>query len=155
MKINAASRLLAAAPEDREQDWSAAGCFILCLKTGRMLLGQRSAKVDEPLTWCPFAGTTEPGETPEQTAIREIGEETGYKGPMSLAKLPTFKEIPHFQFFNFLAVVPEEFTPVLNWETEKAEWFDLDFWPSPLHPGVTWLLEETCDEDFTQSALKD
>lgn len=89
----------------------------LARTTGRVLVGLRSRRVPRPLTWAPFSGHTKRGETPKETALRELAEETGYTGPMVLRQAG-----PRF----FVAIVPDEFPPILNWEHEDAAWLDPD-----------------------------
>jgi lipoyl(octanoyl) transferase len=47
---------------------------------GRVLLLRRTP--DRGGFWQPVTGRIEPGETPEAAAVRELGEETGYPGPV-------------------------------------------------------------------------
>ena len=61
----------------RDTGWSL-GAAGLCLCDGHaVLLVQRSAHGDNPGTWALPGGALEPGETPEQAALREAREETG------------------------------------------------------------------------------
>jgi len=55
----------------------------------------------------------------------------------------TFKHPSGFKYHNFLAIVPDEFAPKLDRETEEAEWVDPPEWPSPLHPGAKELLNSS------------
>jgi hypothetical protein len=90
-----------------------------------------------------WGGAMDSGESPEQAALRELQEETGYSGSVNLQPLWTFEHSSGFRYYNFLAVVDSEFRPRMDWETQGFEWFDLadtDTWPSPLHPGVKTLL---------------
>ncbi len=81
--------------------------------TGRILMGLRSPLVTRPMTWAPFGGHREPGETLEETVIRELYEETRYRGPIKLKKIGSQA---------FIGVVPDEFPPVLNWEHIGSKW---------------------------------
>jgi hypothetical protein len=51
-----------------------------------------------------------------------------------------------FRYYNFLAIVDEEFTPQLNWETKEFTWTELDNFPEPLHFGLKWLLSQDYDK---------
>ena len=84
---------------------------------GRLLLGKRSGHVNNPRRWEGWGGSREPGETFKQCALRELFEEAGYAGPMWLYTI----DPPN----RFIGLVPFEFTPRLNWETEQAAWFVL------------------------------
>lgn len=112
-----------------------AGCIIQAQDTGRLLLPFRSATVLEPHTWGTWGGAVDSNETPELAVRREVSEEAGYYGHYDIEPLFVFKS-GTFRFYNFLAVVDEEFVPRLDWETEKAHWFALDELPSPLHFGL-------------------
>jgi len=50
-----------------------------------------------------------------------------------------------FKYYNFLAVVDDEFTPNLNWETDNFKWVELDEVRhlSPLHFGLRVLLQHS------------
>lgn len=63
--------------------------------TGKILLIRQFRKACEEVLWEIPAGKIEKGEKPEETAIRELQEETGYE-PASLQKLYTFYTSPGF-----------------------------------------------------------
>ena len=92
------------------------GIFIIAQDTERVLLGERSWAVNEPGQWAGFGGLANFGESLEGAALRELQEETGYTGPVDLIDLDEGL---------FIGMVPSEFPPVLNWETERARWFTL------------------------------
>jgi 8-oxo-dGTP pyrophosphatase MutT (NUDIX family) len=115
-----------------------AGALILAADTGRYLVAKRSHLVDHPGTWATWGGAVEPGETPAEAVEREIWEETRYSGPLDLEELFTAQG-PNQAYVNFLAVVPGEFRPKLNWETSAYRWVLPGRWPTPLHPGLEAL----------------
>lgn len=117
-----------------------AGCIIRAADTGRILLGLRSAEVDDPLTWGTWGGEVDPGEEVERSVVREVFEEAGYSGEMTLAKIFTYTNASGFIYDTFMATVPSEFDPVLCWETEEARWFRSGEWPDPLHFGLAAVL---------------
>jgi 8-oxo-dGTP pyrophosphatase MutT (NUDIX family) len=94
----------------------------------------------EPHTWGVPGGKMEPGETPEETAVRELREELSYHGELLLVPSFVYRE-PNFNFFNFIALVPDEFESQLNWENDDARWFAQSKLPKPLHFGVDALLK--------------
>ena len=47
-----------------------------------------------------------------------------------------------FRYYNFLAIVPEEFEPDLNWENDAARWVEFGDWPAPMHFGLKALLND-------------
>ena len=119
----------------------AAGAIIKAKDTGRYLLAYRSADVFEPHTWGIWGGKIDGEESPTEAIIREIEEELG---DIKLSNPPKFLWLykdGDFKYYNYLVVVDKEFTPNLNWETEKSGWFELDKFPKPLHFGLKALLD--------------
>lgn len=89
------------------------GIFPLALSTGRFLLGERSWMVGSPEQWGGFGGTLNVREEPEDGAMRELREETGYTGEA---------QVYEFAPSIFIAELPDEYHPKLNWETTRAKW---------------------------------
>jgi 8-oxo-dGTP pyrophosphatase MutT (NUDIX family) len=120
----------------------AAGCVFMAMDTGRICIAHRSSAVEQPSTWGTWGGAIDGNEDPAVAVRREVREEAGYSGAMRLIPLYVFEHSSGFRYFNFLALVPHEFEPSLNWETQDSDWFSLDRLPSPLHPGLTKLLSD-------------
>lgn len=120
----------------------AAGMLFLAKDTGRIGIAKRSEYVLEPETYGTMGGAGNPGESPEQVAIREgCKEEAGYTGKVEMIPLAVFEHHSGFKYFNFLGVVEKEFEPTLNWENCSFSWVDsLDNLPTPLHPGMNFLI---------------
>ena len=114
-----------------------AGCLFYAQDTGRVLVAHRSDQVTEPGTWGTWGGKIEDGEDPAAAAEREAHEESGEVG--ELLPIWTFQHPSGFKYYNFLAVVPSEFQPKLNWETQGSKWVEYGRWPQPMHPGLTEL----------------
>lgn len=123
--------------------WGKAGAGVIfwAEDSRRFLLAHRSPLVEQPNTWGTWGGAINKGETAEQAAIREAREETGYHGHLHLEPLYTYKHSSGFEYHNFLAITPEEFTPQLDWETQGHAWVRHGEWRTPLHFGLSKLLE--------------
>lgn len=119
----------------------AAGAFIVAADTGRCLLQKRGPDGDFAGYWGQFGGGMEPGETREGACQRELYEEAGYDGPIFIRALKANVD-PQFTYHNHAAVIPREFVPKLNAETETHLWCEYGQWPDPLHPGVIRLFKD-------------
>jgi 8-oxo-dGTP pyrophosphatase MutT (NUDIX family) len=147
MKIEATQRLLAdtGGPLADTNYWAkrGAGCIILARSTGRFLFPLRSQEVSEGGTWGTWGGSIDAGEEPSTTVRRELAEEAGYAGPLELRPLFTFRSADlGISYQNYLAIVDDEFQPVLNWETSASLWTSFGRWPTPQHPGLETLLND-------------
>ncbi|MEO5990348.1 MAG: NUDIX hydrolase [Ferruginibacter sp.] len=119
----------------------AAGILPICTETGRALICLRSAHVHTPNTWGTWGGISNGKEGFKITALREFREETRYTGSIKL--FPAYlNKTSDIYYQNFVGLVKEEFTPVLNWEAEDYKWIEIyDFFSlTPLHPGLEALL---------------
>lgn len=130
---------------------SGAGCLFLAKNTGRICIAHRSTDVQEPGTWGTWGGAIDKNESPEQAVAREIKEETGYSGAFELVPLFVFKHDTGFVYYNFLAIVDEEFTPQMNWETQGFDWAKFGDWPSPIHPGLRSLLNDSASNKIIRN----
>jgi 8-oxo-dGTP pyrophosphatase MutT (NUDIX family) len=127
----------------------AAGILVICPTTKRILLNHRSEDVQEPLTWNIYSGKLDDDELEEnidQVAIRELREETGYKGKIDLIPSYIFRK-GKFTFYNFIGLVPKEFIPIDNWESIGHQWCTLDEFLEikPKHFGLRTLIEKDLD----------
>lgn len=122
------------------------GCVVHALSTGRFLLALRSAWVQEPGTWGTWGGAVPEGVDPAASALRELAEETGCRDVVAMVPVHVYRdEATGFAYENFVAVVEDEFDPVLNWENEGWKWVAHGEWPQPLHFGLADLLENVPD----------
>lgn len=116
-----------------------AGCVFMARDTKRFLLCHRSWAVEQPGTWGNWGGAIDASEDPATAAQREAREELGHSGDgLTLVPLYVFRK-DTFRYHNFLAIVDEEFDPVLNWEAQGYRWCEWGEWPEPLHFGLQAL----------------
>jgi 8-oxo-dGTP pyrophosphatase MutT (NUDIX family) len=132
-----------------------AGCIMLARDTGRILLPHRSWAVEQPDTWGTWGGAIDAGLSPEQAVRLEVSQEAGYHGHYDLIPLYVFKHPSGFRYFNYLAIVEEEFEPVLNWETQDHAWVEYGHWPAPLHFGLQGLLKNPLSRKIIQAAVEE
>lgn len=111
--------------ESRHYGNMGSGILPYCDETKRFLVGLRSQECYEPHTWGLFGGKSDDDDADEiaiqQSAIRELEEETKYDGDIKLLKGVVFKD-NNFEYHNYVGIVSEEFEPILNWENDKAKW---------------------------------
>lgn len=130
----------------------AVGTILKSKKTGRILVLQRSKIVMDPNTFSiVISGKIDENESKKQTAMREISEELDYKGKiLSFELIDVFKDKNEmkgfegtFKFYTFLAIVPKEFKPMLNWEHTKYFWWNgEDKIKGKMHYGSKRLLRK-------------
>ena len=91
-----------------------------------------------PECWSLPGGKSEAGESLFETLERECTEELGtmpvYLKLMSIEKFTTADG--KFEYNTFVAVVDDEFIPVLNHEHFGYAWIDATVIPKPLHKGL-------------------
>lgn len=114
--------------------------------SGQVLLGYRLSKHGNG-TWAPPGGHLEFGETPIQTAIREVCEETGLIIPQNkISEFAYTNDIfpdkhyitIHCRIDNFIGV-PKVIEPD---KCNVWKWFDTDKLPEPLFLPVINLLKQ-------------
>ena len=119
-----------------------AGVGAILVRHGRILLGLRRGAHGGG-SWSVPGGKIEPGETPEQAAMRELREETGLEAtnPRVLAQtLDDFPDVCYrtsFVLLDWVGGRPEELEP------EKSgdwDWFDWEALPQPLFLPVENLI---------------
>lgn len=137
---------------------SGAGAIIQAKDTGRILVVRRSSRVNEPLTYSiVLSGKIDAEEDPYAAAKREVKEETGYTGKILKSYIidvftdendnEQWSEI--FTFTTYKFVVPHEFDPKINWETQSVFWWDgkRDI-KGQLHFGTKSLLKKYYNKIF-------
>lgn len=165
MKLNAAQRLLA---HKVGEQWKqgvrgyhqAIGSLILAADSLKFLFQLRSADSDTPSTYGCFGGSIDGAEDLNQALFREINEETGYAGPFTqlMPLRPSIDFGRGFTYYNNLLVVPSEFAPRAEGkfadESDGHAWTLYGEWPTPLHPGLAWLLSLPETQFTLRSAIK-
>jgi 8-oxo-dGTP pyrophosphatase MutT (NUDIX family) len=135
-----------------------AGILFVCKATHRILLLLRSPNEEDPNVWCGLGGKGELGESPMQTAKREVWEE-GQITPdqYNLIKTPlrVNKNTPKFRFITYLGIVEQEFQPTINHEHVAARWFDLsEISQIPLHYGISAIINDQKNMEFINKYLE-
>ena len=134
----------------REFQTQGAGCLLVAQDTGRWCLQQRSDSVSDPGVWSTWGGGPEPGESLEQTVRRELAEEAGYHGPLTLYPLSENR-----QYVTFVGVVPQEFEPRPCSEWKDYCWVDQGQWPQPLHHKLMPALEKLITSQVVEVVAED
>lgn len=133
---------------DDEQPTTRAAGVAFVTPSGEILFLRRAArgyKGDHSGEWCLPGGVVENGETPEQAAVREAKEETGYVSAhpdgsdLTQAHAHTLDGV---HFTTFYQPVADQFVPTLNEEHTDHRWAHIDAAPDPLHPGVRATIDE-------------
>jgi len=98
-----------------------------------LLLGLRGRHLRAPHTWCCWGGGMNPGEVPAEAAARELREESGFRGPLTLVPGSEWEHRVRagpfrlYTFHNHLGTVEEQFDPphLDGYEVEDARWMSL------------------------------
>lgn len=134
LAIHAMQRLIKAGRETGE----GAGALFYCPETENFLILKRSDEGDEPGTWCGLGGGRDNAEPLEMTVRRESFEEAAL--PMDaeydLYKVCKLRHDDGFQFTNYLALIAEEFIPVLNDEHSGYQWCKWQDFPPDMHQAM-------------------
>lgn len=118
-----------------------AGCMVMSRRTGRFLFCLRPDDAPSGGTWSVWGGKGEPGERPEETALREVREETGHDHRGDLFHLHHM-DARSFSYHTFLMVVEDEFVPRPSRECAGYAWLPVELVPSPMHWGLAGLLAD-------------
>jgi len=134
MKIEALHRLRAG-----RETGTGAGALFYCTETENFLILLRSDDGDDGNCWCCLGGGVDDDDPDiRHTVRREAFEEAGLDmdHPYDL-HLVGVKHYPDgFKFTNFLALVDEEFYPVLNEEHKGYQWCKYKDFPENMHQGM-------------------
>lgn len=135
-QLHAAARLRITAGRATGQG---AGAIFYAADTGQFLIVQRSDTGDCAGQWCGLGGGVDDTDTSyEHTVRREAEEEGGFSqdAPCDLHFINSDDQ-GDFVFHNYLAVVPNEFEPVLNHEHTDHAWVPYEeFANREMHEGL-------------------
>lgn len=131
----------------------ASGVLPVCETTKRICLAWRSRRVHQGNCWGTLGGAIAQGLSPEQNALQEVMEETGYAGPVQMTPAYVFVS-GQFRYYNFIGIVGEEFGfhPVgkHSRETDRIAWMTYEevvqqAAAGKCHPGLVALLHNSKD----------
>lgn len=137
-----------------KKDIVCSGALFYARNTKRFLFLERT-KTKTIGQWGLVGGMAEHNETPWKALQREIQEEVG--------KTPSIKKViplemftsndSKFFFHTYLAIVDNEFIPVLNNEHSGYAWTNVNCWPKPLHVGLRNTLQNKAIKEKLQTVL--
>lgn len=130
------------------------GALFYARNTKRFLFLERT-KTKTAGQWGLVGGMAEGNETPWKALEREISEEVGKTPPIKkVIPLEMFtSNDSKFFFHTYLAIVDNEFIPILNHEHSGYAWTNVNCWPKPLHVGLRNTLQNKAIKDKLQTVL--
>ena len=130
------------------------GALFYARNTKRFLFLERT-KTKTAGQWGLVGGMAEGDETPWKALEREIGEEVGKTPPIKkVIPLEMFtSNDSKFFFHTYLAIVDNEFIPILNDEHSGYAWTNVNCWPKPLHVGLRNTLQNKAIREKLQTVL--
>jgi 8-oxo-dGTP pyrophosphatase MutT (NUDIX family) len=130
------------------------GALFYARNTKRFLFLERT-KTKTAGQWGLVGGKAEGNETPWKALEREISEEVGKTPPIKkVIPLEMFtSNDSKFFFHTYLAIVDNEFIPILNDEHSGYAWTNVNCWPKPLHVGLRNTLQNRAIKDKLQTVL--
>lgn len=122
------------ASEGSGKRWQRIAAYVICVRDDHVLLA-RWIGPDGP-RWTLVGGGVDYGENPADAALRELTEETGYRGRLdSLLGIDSFTHVPakptasEFHAIRVVyagTVLGGELTPERDGSTDRAEWIPFD-----------------------------
>lgn len=127
----------------------AAGIMFVAPDGDILLLRRRSNDENWAGHWDLPGGKGEQGESPEEVAAREAGEEVGSIPHLVDRKLLDSAVTPRGKgFHTFVQAAETKFAPQLSDEHSGFAWAPLDMLPQPLHPGIRQTLDRRLELDL-------
>lgn len=126
---------------ENEDKFIVGGALIKCTQTGRVFLVLRNDTVP---TWALVSGHIEKGESVLEGLKREIREELSIEPDSVSLKFIRIEQVPekNIEFHFYEGTTSTEFTPTLDQENKKYDWFSKDELPSPLFKGLAEKIKE-------------
>jgi len=120
---------------------------------GYFLAVLRSDGVNEPNTWGIPGGAAKEGESPIDTAIREVAEELAGGDETKLPSFTVAGSVIYrdgdFTYITHVVRISDKDSDAweieLDWENDDAGWFPIGLPPSPLHFGLKYVLNHIGD----------
>lgn len=130
------------------------GALFYARNTKRFLFLERT-KTKTAGQWGLVGGMAEGDETPWKALEREINEEVGKTPPIKkVIPIEMFtSNDSKFQFHTYLAIIDNEFIPILNDEHSGYAWTNVNCWPKPLHIGLRNTLQNKSIKEKLQTVL--
>lgn len=122
---------------------NAAGILFIDPEDNTVFLQLRSKEVDAPNTWSTPGGSIDKKDKDEwETALREVKEEAGSLPEIDKIVGKKIYEDDKVKYTTYFVTVKnkENWDPKLNWESQDAQWFNMDRLPENLHPNFKKLL---------------
>lgn len=131
----------------------ASGILPIASNTKNICLSWRSPNIRQGDVWGIVGGMVEDGVSVASSALREMGEEVGYYGPIELHQAHVLRR-KGFEYHSFIGIVPEEFEfnpeREFAFETSFISWVPYDEVlrmvtqeSHKFHPGLLDLLRES------------
>lgn len=131
----------------------ASGILPIAADTKKICLAWRSPSVREGNRWGVIGGMCKAKTPPEDSAVIELIEETGYIGPIQLHRAFVCR-LRGFRYHNYIGIVPTAFMlhppDEFAWETSFIEWMSyqqiqtmIQDSSSKFHKGLLQLFRES------------
>jgi len=112
------------------------GVLLICEKTGNFLLGERSKNIPFPDCWSIFGGGIDEGESVLEGVKRELMEESQIPSDNIRYELFEIQYDIGDPYYFYLGYCEKEYECILNDETQRYGWFNLNNLPKPLFPTL-------------------
>ena len=112
------------------------GVLLICEETGNFLLGERAKNIPFPDCWSIFGGGIDEGESVLEGVKRELMEESQIPSDNIRYELFEIQYDIGDPYYFYLGYCEKEYECILNDETQRYGWFNLNNLPKPLFPTL-------------------